>query len=107
MLVIVLPVYMVFLNFTALLPILLLLGDRKVSIQSIGLVIGGLCFYISDNTLGRSKFVGLDLLGARWIRDLLIMGTYYLAQYFIPIAAMQSQSSLNEEETTLMESQIE
>lgn len=97
MLVIVLPVYLVFLNFTTILPILLLLGDRKTSIQSIGLVIGGLSYYISDNTLGRSKFVGLDLLGARWVRDLLIMGTYYLAQYFIPIAAMQDQTSPKQE----------
>ena len=79
---------MSFLNFTLINPILLLLGDKSRSSQSIMWVLGGIFYFISDNLLGMTKFGSLYILGERKINSFIIMVTDYLAQYLIPLGTM-------------------
>jgi uncharacterized membrane protein YhhN len=90
-LVFLLPVYMTLLGLTAINPILLILSERKVCLASIFLVAGGISYLISDNLLGMTMFGGVELFGQRRINSVLIMTTYYLAQYFIPLSLRQNR----------------
>ena len=84
----VLPIYGVFLNFTAILPFIVHLAQKGWKLHLIGLIIGGFCFFISDNVLGRRKLTNKTLFEDGMYESWLIMGTYYIAQYFIPLSAM-------------------
>jgi hypothetical protein len=94
LLVVLLPIYNVLLNSSAINPILLMMGSRKVCSQSIYLVLGGLSFYISDNVLGKSHFTDLAIFGDRKIDTIIIMTTYYLAQYFNSLGAKEKPEKI-------------
>jgi hypothetical protein len=98
LLVILLPVYAVFLNFTAILPFVVNLAQRKFKFHLIGLIVGGISFFISDNVLGRGKLTDETILEKRMYDSMLIMGTYYLAQYFIPLSAMYGEGTEGKED---------
>jgi hypothetical protein len=80
---------MVVLDMTALNPLFLMLSERTIQPAAIYLVLGGISYFLSDNLLGMSKFGGVLLLGERRVNSLVIMGTYYIAQYFIPLSLRQ------------------
>jgi len=59
MMVLVLPVYLVFLSFSSINAFLLLVSERKPTINYSLMFAGTVFFLISDNILGRSMFANL------------------------------------------------
>lgn len=82
---------------TAINPILLALSSKNLESESFLLVVGGICYYISDNLLGRTKFASFAIFGVRRINSILIMTTYYLAQYFIPLGFIKRISKVEKD----------
>lgn len=84
-----LPVYTTVLDLTTLNPLFLSLSEKTIQPAAIYMLVGGISYFISDNVLGMTRFGGFLLLGDRNINSLVIMTTYYIAQYFIPLSLKQ------------------
>lgn len=68
---------------------LFIIGEHKISNQSIFLAIGGILFFISDNLIGKDKFTDYKVFGIKELNGVIIMASYYLSQYFITMGIKQ------------------
>jgi hypothetical protein len=89
--VLVLPVYLIFLSFLVINAYLLMLGDRKLKLNSVLLLIGAISFFISDNVLGRSRFADFVIFDIKHMNSVVIMATYYLGQYLIAMTTREME----------------
>lgn len=89
--VLVLPVYLIFLSFLVINAYLLMLGDRKPKLNSVLLLLGAISFFISDNVLGRSRFADFVIFDIKHMNGVVIMATYYLGQYLIAMTTREME----------------
>lgn len=80
--VIIMPIYLIFLTFNCVNAYLLLLAEKSPDRYHVLLLVGTVMFLVSDNVLGRTIFAGFHIYNHK-INSLIIMVTYYLGQYLI------------------------
>lgn len=65
---------------------MLLLGNTKNTKLTISLFIGNILYWISDTIIGRVQLTDLKIFGSDVANSVIIMTTYYLAQYMIVLS---------------------
>ena len=58
-------------------------GKNKLSKEDVLMFLGSINFMVSDNLLGKSIFGDWEIFGSHKVNSILIMGTYYIAQYLM------------------------
>ena len=65
---------------------MLLLGNTKNTKLTISLFFGNILYWISDTIIGRVQLTDLKIFGSDVANSVIIMTTYYLAQYMIVLS---------------------
>lgn len=106
MLIYLLPVYRIFLSLNCINSCIILLGKKKIHKYEVLLFVGTICFYISDNLLGRTMFADLSIGEDKKYNSLFIMLSYYVGQYCIAHGIMENSLMQAEKDNEYSHSMI-
>lgn len=76
-------IYLVLLSLNCVNSLVSICGKNKISKEEILMFLGSISFLVSDNLLGKSIFGDWKIFGSHKVNSILIMVTYYLAQYLM------------------------